>query len=149
MRLAAITLALFSLSFASPVYASDNADKANCEVYSKIGGVMVEFMLPLTMQEFVDMMTGKEPKLMEDMTSALIKGLDGDSLSTMLRLGDESHFVGEAAGEVGVGLLMEGRASSAADVRRIMMNDCQEIGFRRIIDNQKAASALTSRNIVQ
>ena len=72
--------------------------------------------------------------------------MDADDVATLVEMGNNSEVVGKAAGQVAIGMLMEGRTSSASEVQSIMMNDCRSIGFDQIVINQKAADALTDSN---
>ena len=145
-RISSVTAAL-CLSLAAPTLAAAADNKASCQVYSKIGSTTVEFMLPLTLQEFVNMMTGKNPELLQKMSTGLLSGLDGDDVKTMIGLGEDSTLAGQAAGEVAVAMLMSGQASSASEVQTKMQRDCEAIGFDKIVENQKRANRATAGNI--
>lgn len=145
MKRISLIAAALCLSFSTPAFAADN--EKSCKMYSKIAGTMVDFMLPLTMQDFVNMMNGKDPKLLGQMTSGLLAGLDADDISTMVSLGSEAEIAGQAAGDVAMRMLMSGQATSSSEVQRIMRADCEDIGFNQIIANQKKANRATAGNL--
>jgi len=142
-----ILAATFALSFSSPTFAADVDDAAGCKMYGQIAGVMVDFMLPLTMQDFVNMMSGKDPETLAKMSSGLISGLDGDDIKTMMALGGDAQIAGQAAGDVAVKTLMSGEATSSSEVKSIMESHCNEIGFDQILANQKRANQASAGNI--
>ncbi len=139
---------LLAISF--QVSASEVESDVRCQLYSKLGGSMVEFMLPLTMQDLVNMMSGKDPDLMMDMTTGLLSGLDGNDLGVMMKLpGQDAEIAGQAAGDVAMKVLMSGQATSAAEVRTIMKSTCETIGFDTMVANQKSANLATAGNFVE
>lgn len=132
----------------STAYAVD--DVKTCKIYGKIGGAITDFMLPLTMQDLVNILTGKDPKLATEMTSVIIYALDKAEYVVMGDIGEEkAGLMGEAAGQVAIELLMSGRASSGAEIVTIMEDTCLSVGFDAIVDNQRDARASLSKNMGQ
>lgn len=146
MKRMSLIAAALCLSFSTPVFAAESDNATSCKMYSKIAGTMVDFMLPLTMQDFVNMMNGKDPKLLGQMTSGLLSGLDAEDVSTMISLGSDAEIAGQAAGDVAMRMLMSGQATSSSQVQRAMKSNCEEIGFDQIIANQKRANRATAGN---
>ena len=136
-----------ALAMSSNAYANDDA---LCSLYSKTGGATVEFMLPLTMQQFVDMMAGKEPALMNQMTMKLLGEFNSDDLAALATVNQQdAEVIGEAAGMVAVELLMSGQATTKSDIVSVMNSGCNAIGAQTIINNQKAARNATQANMGQ
>ena len=134
----------FGLFVSAPAYASD---EAKCDLYGNFGSALVDFMLPLKLQEFVDMMTGNAPELQEEMVSELIDGLSKKNLKTLMKLSQsDNETMGEAAGEVAVNLLMTGAATTPSEVNDLMEANCLAIGAQTIIDNQRRAQAANAQN---
>jgi len=146
MKRISLIAAALCLSFSTPAFAADTDNEASCKMYSKIAGTMVDFMLPLTMQDFVNMMNGKDPKLLGEMTSGLLSGLDADDIATMVSLGSDAQIAGQAAGDVAMRMLMSGQATSSSEVQSAMRANCNEIGFDKIVANQKRANRATAGN---
>jgi hypothetical protein len=135
----------FSFALSAPVQASD--DDAKCGLYARIGGTMSDFMMPLTVKDFVDIMAGKNDALMGELTASLLTGLGSDHLATMISLqGDESAVLGEAAGTVMMELLMTGQATSSEEVEQLMNKTCNAIGVETLMQNQRKAAAANSQN---
>ena len=129
-----------TFSLTMPFAANAQADEARCDVYSKIGGSMVNFMLPLTMQDFINITTGKDPKLSSQMTEKMIAGMNETDFATLAELGvDGAGLMGEAAGQIAVELLISGQASSAREVQAVMKETCMSVGVDTILDNQRQA----------
>lgn len=149
MKRILIAAAAVSFSFSSPAFAAEVDNDASCKMYSKFAGSMVDSMLPLKMQDFVNMMSGKDPELAQKMTAGLMSKLDGNDIMTMVALGDDATIAGQAAGEVAMATLMSGKATSSEEVRSIMLNDCKKIGFAQILSNQKKAIAASSGNFTK
>lgn len=142
---ALIGLGLLGL-MSTPAQAATSED--TCALYARIGGTMSDFMMPLTVKNFVEMMSGKDNALMAEMTSSLITGIGPDHLATMMTLkGDESELIGQAAGTVMMELLMTGAATTPAEIETNMRQTCNSIGAKTLIANQRAAVAAQSRNV--
>ena len=146
MKRLSILVAAAALSLSSPAIAADTDNKAACKMYSVFGSTMVDFMLPLTMQEFVNMMSGKDPAAFAEMSSALISQLSGEDIKTMVSLGADAQVAGQAAGEVAMQILMSGQATSSSEVKTIMDSHCNKIGFDQIVSNQKRANQAAAGN---
>ncbi|WP_017930203.1 hypothetical protein [Robiginitomaculum antarcticum] len=132
-----LPLAVFAVL---PATASAAGDATTCKIYGKIGGAITDFMLPLTMQDLVNILTDKDPVLSTKMTTVIVEALDTNDIVSLTELGDEAAgLMGEAAGQVAIELLMSGQASSGAEIVSIMDSTCQSVGFEGIISNQRDA----------
>jgi len=139
-------ISVSTLAMASTAYAGE--DDALCNLYSKSGGAMVEFMLPLTLQQFVDMTTGKDTALMNRMSASLLKEFEPAELIALSTVGEgKAGLIGEAAGHVAVELLMSGQATTKSGIVNIMSSNCHAIGPETIIANQLKSRAATSANM--
>lgn len=140
--------AIFGL-FQIPVsHAQD--DQLTCSFYSKVGSSVVGYMLPLTVQELVDMMTGKNPDLMTEMTGVMLRAMNAEEFQAIFAMdANRLEMLGEAAGAVSFQVLMSGKATSVDEVERILLSSCLSIGPDVIIDNQIASNAAAARNINQ
>ncbi len=139
------------LSFTLPLPAMAAEDNQTvCGLYSSIGGSLTEFMLPLTMQDFVNIMTGKDPELLKDLSINMLNGLTGAELAALNAMDeDDSSLLSESAGQIAVNHLMSGSASSSEDVKYLMKNTCLSIGAAKIIENQRRANDATQANLGQ
>jgi len=149
MKRLSILAAAFTLSLSPSAFAASVDDAAGCKMYSQFGSTMVDFMLPLTLQDFVDMMSGKDTEALAGMSVELISQMDKGDMKTMLALGNEAQIVGRAAGEVAMQILMSGQASSSSEVKTIMRSQCKKIGFTQLIANQKKANQASALNLGQ
>lgn len=141
-----MTFALF-LAVSAPI-SSAAEDDIRCDLYGSIGGSLAEFMLPLTMQDFVNMMTGKDPGLLNELSNSLLKSVNGLELAALSEMAEsDRELFSEAAGETAIQYLMSARASSSEDLKTIMEKTCISIGADSIIDNKKRAKRLTDANL--
>ena len=146
MKRLSILAAAFALLLSSPASAANIENEAGCQMYSKFGSSMVDFMLPLTVQEFVNMMNGKDPEAFVAMSTSFLSKLDGNDIKTMVALGNDAEAAGQAAGEVAMQMLISGQATSSSEVKTIMESHCNKIGFSQIVANQKKAIQATADN---
>lgn len=123
-------------------------DDIRCSLYGSIGGSLAEFMLPLTMQDFINMMTGEDPDLMHELSSSLLKSVNGLELAAFTKMPDkDAEIFSESAGQTAIQHLMSATASSSEDLKALMESSCNSVGADRIIRNQKRAKRLTEANL--
>ena len=133
------TLILFGLG-SSPAFADENADR--CALYGGLGASFSDFMLPLTLQDLVNVIRGEDAALMTRLSTELIASLEASELATLMRIpADENAALSEASGMVAMNLLMTGAANSPASVKRTMVDTCLDVGAQTIIDNQRRSNA--------
>lgn len=148
MKKLKISAVIIGLAFSFNGTAFAKSDKQACEAYSKIGGFMVATLLPRTMQDFVDMTTGKNPELMTEITEGLVSELNGSELLALSKLGGgDAELLGEAAGQISIQLLMAGKATSKSETVTLMRETCLSLGVDQIISNQKTSRAATASSM--
>lgn len=136
-----------SLLIVFPFSAAAEED-IRCSLYGSIGGSLAEFMLPLTLQDFVNMMTGEDPDLMNELSSSLLTSVNGLELAALSKMPDkDAELFSESAGQTAIQHLMSATASSSEDLKALMENSCNSVGADRIIRNQKRANRLTEANL--
>ena len=144
-RLAASAFALSSVCFI-PLNAHAADENAVCSAYGKIGGYLVGSLLPRSLQDFVDMNTGKNPEFAKELITGLLSELNGVELMAFSTLGEEdASLLGESAGQVSVALLMEG--TNKDDVINTMRDRCLAVGSKQITANMKASKIALDKNI--
>lgn len=132
----AISLAIGSLSLAPAAQADENS--ALCHLYTNTGAGMVEFLLPLTVQQYVNLTAGNEPELANQMAQAIMRQYDPQILAQLQSVNPEKlGLIGEAAGQTVTQLLMSGQATSKAEVSNLMSSACQSLGANVIYEEQK------------
>lgn len=123
--------------------ASANSD-IRCDVYGALGGSMADLMLPLTMKEMIGVMQGTEPEITNRIASGLLDRLTGEETLALVKMGDEtSGVMGEMAGSQAIELLMTAQASTPDQVKSILANSCERIGFEKLIETQNQINAMS------
>jgi hypothetical protein len=139
-----VMLSSMALIFVSTTASADENDTL-CSMYSKTGGAMSEFMLPLTVQDFINMINGSDQGLMNDMVKAMTDAWSGSDMVALSKLNTEdAEIIGEAAGQVAIELLMTGQASTKTEVTQFMNKSCMTVGAKNIIRNQRKSRAATA-----
>jgi len=132
------------LGFCSVSTAHAQSDKNICSIYGSIGESMVDFMLPLTLKNFIELNTGGNPELEQELTSALESSLSVSDARSFVKLNEEEQtLLGEAAGGTAVTLLMSGHAADAKAIKTFMQKNCEKHGYKTIIAQQKKANNAT------
>lgn len=135
-----LLISLASLGFALSINFPANADEnsALCHLYSKTGAGMTDFLLPLTMQQYVSMMAGNEPELANKMAQSIMSQYDQKILNQLKNVDpSKAELIGEAAGQTVIQLMMSGQASNKEQVSELMFSACLSIGANTIYEEQK------------
>lgn len=139
-RFLAIAATTMCLSLA-PVSASADDNKEVCLFYGNVGAAAVDFILPLKVQQVVDMISGKDTALVEKMQKS-VEGIGNDKArSAMKNMGDDAaEHLGASAGFLAFQLIMTGQATSPQEVFSVLYKGCQDTGAQKIVENQRAAA---------
>jgi len=144
---AAITIALTAA--AVPSRAQDN-DALLCGFYGTVAESIVEFVLPLTYKEVLDMLAGRSPELLGGMQKAMFAKIPPAQLGAFSTAGKQrASALAEAAGSVAFELLMTGQFATPAEIKDHMIATCNNIGVQSLIDNQIAANAAVQQSMGQ
>lgn len=119
-----------------------------CEIYGRTGAAVARFMLPLTFQDAIAMLNGRNDKLLGQFTEYLIKAFSGEDLVAISRMpSDQFSLLSEAAGASTFSLLMDGTVTSPDGVAAHLSDTCDRLGVNTIITNQRAVKAATESNV--
>jgi len=120
---------------------ADETENTLCTFYGAVGGSVLEFVLPLTMQDLVLMVRGQKPELVEDLTKQMTATTESSALGEAVKLGEQDlELLGKAAGTQAFVLAMSGGAASADEAKNALKSACLRNGSQRIIDQQRAAN---------
>ncbi|WP_139167453.1 MULTISPECIES: hypothetical protein [Kordiimonas] len=124
--------------------ATQAADKQEvCSYYGNVGAAAIDFLMPLTFAEVVEMVSGKNKDLLERMSKAVERKGSADVKKAIRSMGDGSlELMGEAAGLHGFQLVMTGQATDGQEVFGMLASRCMEAGPDAIIEAQRRARAL-------
>ena len=132
---AACALSL-SLTMAPEARADENTTL--CNLYSNTAGGMAEFLLPLTVQQYVNMMSGKSPELVDQMTKSIMAQFSPDDLIALATIDpSKASIIGEAAGQDVIQIMMAGQGTSKAEIVSSMSSTCLSVGANMIVEEQK------------
>ena len=135
-----------AIMISAPAMADDG--EGYCTLYSAAGGAMVDFMLPLTVQELVNMMSGQDEKLINEMGAAMISGMSPTEIMSLATLDPaKAEIMGQAAGETAMQLLMSGQVTNKAEVKSFLSSTCSSLGAETIMANQRKSIAATNANM--
>ncbi|MCF6292775.1 MAG: hypothetical protein L3J04_05210 [Robiginitomaculum sp.] len=120
-----------------------NDDQELCGLYGNIGRGVAEFMLPLTLQQIINMNSGNEPELQKESETKAMTYVTANQLIAAVKLTEqEVAAFGESAGQNAVALLMEAKARSGMDIFDFLTNRCNRLGAQTVISNQIKAIQL-------
>ncbi len=141
-----LTKSVCSIMFAAvtcSIAASANDKDDICGYYGNVGAAAVDFLLPLSFQQVVNMVSGKDADLLAKMSEA-VEGKGSKATRTKVTaMGDDAlELLGEAAGFHGFQLTLTGQATSGEEVFIRLSSQCQQMGPESIIETQRRARAV-------
>lgn len=140
-KIAVFWAALFTATSLTTLSRADaNEDKEICLYYGNVGAVAVDFLLPLKLQQVVDLISGRDEVLMQKMNKT-IEGVGNVQVkASMKKLGDDAaEHLGSSAGFLSFQLIMTGQATTPQEVFSVLYRSCTETGPGRIVENQRKA----------
>ncbi|WP_026168231.1 hypothetical protein [Kordiimonas gwangyangensis] len=141
-KIALLTASLLTTATIFPSSATADAedDKEICLYYGNVGAAAVEFLLPLKLQQVVDLISGRDEALLEKMNKT-VEGVGNVRVKTaMKKIGDDAaEHLGASAGFLSFQLVMTGQATTPQEVFSVLYRGCSETGPERIVENQRKA----------
>jgi len=129
--------AIVLLTFSGSLKAND---EAICNAYGKLGETVASFMLPLTLQQMVNMNSGKDAELMSDFIKKMTDTMSGTEMLALADLGDDAaELLGEFGGQNAITLLMGGQATSSNEIRALMKQQCLQAGPEALVNRMRKA----------
>lgn len=133
--------ALLWVAPSTPASAQGNQDI--CSYYGNLGAAAIDFLMPLKFNQVVDMVSGKDKALLEEMSKRVESKGSAAVKQAVERMGKGSlELMGEAAGLHGFQLVMTGQATNGQEVFGILASQCMQAGPKEIVDAQRRARAL-------
>lgn len=133
----------FVFPWTAAASAETNQDKALCNFYGVVGQASVEYILPMRVQDLLNMLSGKDEKLMGKFTQKLLDTITGSELLVLADVPDgDVEWLGQSAGQIAIQSLMSARITSGAEVKELLYNHCIKTGVQQIIQKQKASAEL-------
>lgn len=133
----AILTAIF-LSTALPAHAQTQNDASSCQAFSNYGGIVADFILPMSLRSFAAMNSGKDQQIVQQFISKVDRELRPTDKQIFDRLGEQNSILfEEAATDLAINIVLDGHAASRQDAINIMKQECLKAGSNRIIEFQR------------
>lgn len=141
-----LSQSVYSILFATTIFSvsvSANDRDEICNYYGNVGAAAVDFLLPLSFQQVVNMVSGKDADLLDKMSKAVEGKGSKATRKKISAMGDDAlELLGEAAGFHGFQLTLTGQATSGEEVFLRLSSQCQQMGPEAIIETQRRARAV-------
>ena len=142
-------MAIFARPPALPASDTGQADML-CEAYGAIGFAVADFMLPMSLQQIVNMASGASPQQMEIFSANMQQVLAGPYADALRQAGpDAGGLFGQFGGDAAMGLLMQGRATSADQLRTVMIQQCNTVGSAKLLEDMRTARREIEKQITE
>lgn len=137
------TCFLVTLSVAGAWPAGAASKQEVCSYYGNVGAAAINFLLPLKFSQVVDLVAGKDPALLEQMSAAVEKRGSPKVRADLEKTGKEAlELIGEAAGYHAFQLTLTGQATDGQEVFGRLNEQCMNMGPDAIIESQRRARAV-------
>lgn len=128
-----------ALSVATPTQAQTQPNNsASCQAFSNLGGIVADYILPMSLRDFAAMNGGKAPQKVQAFVAKIDRELSPNDKQAFLRLGqDGAAIFEEAATEFAINLVLDGHATNRQEVSNIMRQECTQATPQQIINIQR------------
>lgn len=121
--------------FSQPLQAQDN-DKI-CGAYGKVGQVMSEFILPITMENLMRFVNGVSPEMTQEIATKLASSLTEQELLAISQMSEEKRkLLFETAGSQTVKTLIEEQETTPEALGEILYQQCISEGIDALIEQE-------------
>ena len=133
-----VTLTAIALSVTLPAHAQTQSDASSCQAFSNYGGIVADFILPMSLRSFAAMNSGKDQQIVQQFVSKVDRELRPIDKQIFDRLGEENSILfEEAATDLAINIVLDAHASNRQGVNSIMKQECLKAGANRIIEFQR------------
>ncbi len=118
-----------------------------CNAYAKGGRVLAATMLDATFAEVLNIISGKNPELLQKFTTELIKQFNGEELDAISRLNSEdSKLLFGMAGMDAMNIMIETQTTSLEDIQTTMYKKCKSQGSDVLIERMRKIEEIRQGN---
>lgn len=132
------TLTAIAFSAALPSQAQTQIDTSSCQAFSNYGGIVADFILPMSLRNFADMNSGKNQQIVQQFISKVDRELRPADKQIFDRLGEQNSILfEEAATDLAINMVLDGHAASREGIANLMKQECLKAGTNRILKFQR------------
>lgn len=118
--------------------AQAQGDRANCQAFANFGGIVADYILPISLRDFAAMNSGKDQQKVQQFMSKVDRELTAADKQTFDRLGEDNAVIfEEAATDFAINLVLDGHGANRQNITAIMQQECTQVTSRRILDIQR------------
>ena len=121
-----------SLIIAASVFMTPAAASANdqlCNIYGHVGQSVANYILPMTMQELVEMLTGQNPEAMGGFARSMSSGLSDEQLGILATVNPQDiELLSTLSGQTAMQMLMSGQVADTSRLGAILEQQCNQAG---------------------
>lgn len=140
-------LIAIAFSAALPAQAQTQSDTSSCQAFSNYGGIVADFILPMSLRSFADMNSGKDQQIVQQFISKVDRELRPADKQVFDRLGEQNSILfEEASTDLAINMVLDGHATSREGVTSIMKQECLKAGSNRIIEFQRQSYQTESQS---
>ncbi|MEP6343253.1 MAG: hypothetical protein ABJ275_08055 [Maricaulaceae bacterium] len=139
-------MALASLGLSAPLQAQvqpqahPQNDAATCLAFANLGGIVADYILPISLRDYAAMNSGKDPQRVQGLVNKIDRELSQTDKQAFSRHGpNNSALLEEASTELAINLVLDGHASNPQGISSFMLQDCRQATPSRIIEIQGQA----------
>ena len=148
-RLSSLHAILIAMAFSAtlPSQAQTQNDASSCQAFSNYGGIVADFILPMSLRSFAALNSGKDQQIAQQFISKVDRELRPADEQVFDRLGEQNSVLfEEAATDLAINMVLEGHAASRQEVTNVMKQECLKAGTNRIIEFQRQSYQTESQS---
>lgn len=130
MKFQVIVVVSMSLALlAPPASAQVDEEQELCQFYGELGGQLAAYVLPLTIQQLVGVMAGRDEQIKNDLQTMMISALSEAKVSQDIpRRMNRMTRLASAAGKATFDVMLKQQVATSEEVATFMTEDCLNVG---------------------
>lgn len=141
-------LTAISLGVTAP--ATAQSDTQVCQAFGNFGGIVTDYILPLSVKDFASMNAGKNQSLAQGIVAKIDRELTQADKQALTQIGDENAaLLEEAAADFAMDLTLTAQVQDRHAAANIMRQECLRTTPRRIVEIQRSSYQNQGENAPQ
>lgn len=137
---ASLLALIAAISFGATAPASAQSDTQVCQAFGNFGGIVTDYILPLSVKDFASMNSGQNQSLIQGIMTKIDRELNQADKQAFNQVGDESAaLLEEAAADFAIDLTLSGQVHDRQSAVNIMRQECLTTTPRRIVEIQRSS----------
>jgi hypothetical protein len=112
-----------------------------CSAYGKVGQIMSEFLLPITVRDLIKFINGSSPEMQQEIAVKFVSSMSEKEVAAINQMSEENRtLLFEMAGVQTIEALIQGQAATPKSVGDQLYQQCITEGTDALIERMRQAN---------